>query len=298
MSKDASSTAANLALAIGVAAVAALAVAFAVPRHDAPRAVMPGKGVIYIPLPSYAVAAAPAVAALPDDALRSDEPFEPPAPPGVAASLAPRHRAGEQMAALTPLETAPAAAPPLDTVAIAPRETRPVPHSDTVARPAGVAGGGREVRARPPAKHGAPPSDILAPQPDEEGGVRLTGVAIVTSALELNVAGKPLRLFGIKAPASTDLCAPSAAYVARACLDASRQALAAKIGKDGEVTCHILATGGRDALPAVCRDADGTDLATWLASHGFALADPNDMVDYSQAETQAKTARSGLWSYR
>lgn len=299
MRSGVSSLTANLALALGIAAAVALAVIFAVPRHDAKRAVMPGKGAIYIPLPPYA-ASVPTVADRPDDSLRSDEPFEPPAPPTVEASLAPRHASGEQMAALTP-PAAPSrpASPPLHTVDVSPHEIHPVPRRDAPMHPVTIVGRERGDRARPSAKRvAALPPDISDNAPDKEEGVRLTGVAIVTSALELNVAGKPLRLFGIKAPASTDMCAPSADYVARACADASRQALAARIGKDGEVTCHILASGGHDALPAVCRDATGTDLATYLVSHGFALADPNDMVDYSAAETQAKTARSGLWSYR
>ncbi|MGH6980377.1 MAG: hypothetical protein ACREFC_04145, partial [Stellaceae bacterium] len=260
------------------------------------RAVMPGTGAIYIPLPTYA-AIVPTVA---DDTLRSDEPFEPPAPPMAEASRAPNRPAGEQMAALTPPQSAPSsvAPPPLKTVDVAPRDIHPVPRHDAPMHQVTIVGREREERAKPPKHIADAPSDILAAASAKEEGVRLTGIAIVTAPLELNVAGKPLRLFGIKAPAGGDMCAPNPDYVARACPDVSRQALAARIGKDGEVTCHILASGGRDSLPAVCRDRTGADLATYLVSHGFALADPNDMVDYAAAETQAKTARSGLWSYR
>jgi endonuclease YncB( thermonuclease family) len=128
-------------------------------------------------------------------------------------------------------------------------------------------------------------------------GPRLNGRAIVTAALELNVAGKPLRLAGVTLPITTDLCAPNAGYAARSCADVTRQALAARVGPKGEVSCQILG-GGSSAWPAVCQDRAGQDLGAYLIAHGFALADDSDMIDYSAVETQARAARSGLWSYR
>jgi endonuclease YncB( thermonuclease family) len=137
-----------------------------------------------------------------------------------------------------------------------------------------------------------------APPAPAAGGRRLDGRAIVTAALELNVDGKPLRLAGVKVPAAGDMCTPGAAYAARACPDVSRQALAALVGPKGPVSCRIIAVGGAAALPAVCTDRKGDDLGSYLVAHGFALADGNDMVDYSAAEDQAKAAHSGLWHYR
>jgi endonuclease YncB( thermonuclease family) len=318
MSQGVSSSVANIALAVGIAAAVAIAVAFAVPDRNGGKPVHPGaRKAVYLRLPPPAPRAAAVpiasnkpVAAAPVDDLRSsgvEEPYEPPAPPTVEAAASPSRPAGEQVAALTPMESAPSAvAPPLRTVELQSHEIHAVPPHDQPMRPVTIVN--REDRA--PVGHATPKhAELLSPPPRDEGrapvrsaketnGVRLAGPAIVTAALELNVAGKPLRLYGVKPPASGDMCAPGTNYAARACPDVSRQALAARIGKDGEVTCRILATGGRQALPAVCADGTGTDLATYLVEHGFALADPNDMVDYSVAETHAKDAHTGLWSYR
>ncbi|HEX4113475.1 MAG TPA: hypothetical protein VH020_13155, partial [Stellaceae bacterium] len=102
---------------------------------------------------------------------------------------------------------------------------------------------------------------------------------------------------GVKLPVSTDLCAPNAGYAARSCADVTRQALAAWVAAKGDVSCQILGAG-RAAWPAVCHDRSGEDLAAYLIEQGFALADDNDMIDYSAVETRARAARSGLWSYR
>jgi endonuclease YncB( thermonuclease family) len=327
MTQGVSSSVANLALAVGIAAAVAIAVAFAVPRYErgAAPAVLPasapeGKGGIYLHLPPLpkgttipAKASEPA-AVPPVDTSRSGdmaEPFEPPAPPTVEVAQAPARPAAEQVAALTPPEAPPVAAPPpLRTVALENHEIHAVPQRDAPTRRVTIVN--REDRPAPveraPAKH----AETALPRHRDlangavpvkpataEVGVKLAGPAIVTGALELNVAGKALQLYGVKAPTNSDMCAPNADYAARSCPDVSRQALAARIGTDGEVSCRILATGGRQSLPAVCKDSTGADLAAYLVQHGFALAEANDMmIDYSAAETQAKGARTGLWSYR
>jgi endonuclease YncB( thermonuclease family) len=312
MRRATSNVVVNLALAVGIVAAVAIAVAFTMSWHDS-RPASPGKKSVYLRLPPFQEPA-PAASA---EALRPTatlEPFEPPAPPTVEviATATPRRPAREQVAALNPAEAVPPlAAPPLETVELGDRAVRAVPSRDKPMRKVTI------VNRQPgtaPAEHAAPkPQGEASPSPrhqqaalyptpaqadKEKEGVRFTGLAIVTAGLEMNVAGKPLRLFGVKLPAKTDICAPSPDYAARACPDVSRQALAVRVGTDGEVSCRILATGGRETLPALCTDSSGTDLATYLVEHGFALADPNDMVDYSAAETQAKNARSGLWSYR
>jgi endonuclease YncB( thermonuclease family) len=319
MRQGASSFIANVALVVGVAATAAIAAAVIVPRHESgagPAALMadaPGrlkaKDTIDVRPPAM-----PETAALPAlDRLRpgtSAGPFEPLAPPMAAAASALSLAAHEQVAALTPVESVPPAAlAPLRTVELDSHEVHAVPRHDEPVRPVTIV---NRPESAGKAERAAPKRTVESPRPHREaaaaqvaakeavapGGVNLAGPAIVTAPLELNVAGKPLRLFGVNPPASGDMCAPSADFAARSCPDVSRQALAARVGADGDVSCRVLAAGGGSALPAVCADHTGADLATYLVEHGFALADPNDMVDYSGAETQAKTAHSGLWSYR
>ncbi len=310
MTQRGSSLAANLALAVGVAAVAAIVVVVATPRHgDVVRSAAlphPAKTSVYVALPPVQQADV----APPDDSIARHRRARAVRAAGAAdarsvgADQAPRRRAGRGADAArgTRQPSCRRRSVPLNWRI---DEIHPVPQRDEPMRRVTIVD--RDEPAMPP-KHAdaARPrrSDALedraraAPE-SEQVGVKLAGPAIVTGALELNIAGKPLRLFGVKPPASGDMCAPTADYAARACPDVSRQALAARIGPEGEVSCRILATGGRQALPAVCKDSTGADLASYLVAHGFALAEPNDMmIDYSAAETQAKNAHTGLWSYR
>jgi endonuclease YncB( thermonuclease family) len=129
-------------------------------------------------------------------------------------------------------------------------------------------------------------------------GTKLSGRAVVTGTLELNLGGRPLRLFGLKPPDAADMCDPGPNFAARACTDVSRFTLATHLEKDARVTCHLLAVDGRSMLPAVCSDENGTDLGSYLVAHGLALAESNDMVDYTVVQNQAHLAGLGLWHYR
>ena len=312
----------SLALVIAIAAVAAIAAVVLVPRSDTGRAAQiarAGDSTVYIVLPPPAVAAAPPAASATEASIATAEPFEPPAPAMIAAAppaapppplpatpstvaAAPpvRPSPGVQVAALTPPE--PAADP---TPFAVPPPLRVIEHENRSVHAASPRGGTKPTAERaPPKRVAALPDRRDTGAGDGTGarddvGVKIDGPAIVTGALELNVAGKPLRLYGVKAPGSGDMCAPNAEYAPRSCPDVSRDALAAHIGPNGKVSCRILASGGREALPAVCKDSTGADLASYLVAHGFALAEANDMmIDYSAAETQAKNAHTGLWSNR
>lgn len=313
----------SLALVIAIAAVAAIAAVVLVPRSDTRRAAQiarAGDSTVYIVLPPPAVAAAQPAASATGASIATAEPFEPPAPAMIAAAPPPaapppplpakpstvaaappvRPSPGVQVAALTPPE--PAADP---TPFAVPPPLRVIEHENRSVHAASPRGDTKASTERaPPKRVAALPDRRDSGSGDGTGarddlGVKIDGPAIVTGALELNVAGKPLRLYGVKAPGSGDICAPNAEYAPRSCPDVSRDALAAHIGPNGKVSCRILASGGRDALPAVCKDSAGSDLARYLVAHGFALAEANDMmIDYSAAETQAKNAHTGLWSNR
>ncbi len=325
MTRSNSSLGTSLALVAAVAAVAVIAAVVMVPRGDSSHAAQTAQAnnnAIYVVLPPPAAEAASSAATA--ELIATAEPFEPPAPPIIAAAPSPavppptivaaapaRHSPGVQVAALTP----PGASPDLTLVDVPPplraieRENRhAVVRHDEPERRASVADREHDTisSAEPaPPKHAAAmrdrgdTGDIASRRTTDDTGAKVDGPAIVTGPLELNVAGTPLRLYGVKAPGSGDMCAPNAEYAARSCPDVSRAALAARIGQGGKVSCRILASGGRQALPAVCKDSTGTDLASYLVAHGFALAEANDMmIDYSAAETQAKNAHTGLWSDR
>jgi endonuclease YncB( thermonuclease family) len=308
MNKPIPSHIANIALAVGVAAAMGIAVALTVthsahrPRPARSDAVLRGEPAddAMLATPRMQAGTGFSVTRL---RAGSDTPFEPPPPPideTAAASAPPAER---QVAALPTSNADAAAAPaiilptvPVDRDAdIAPSRNRPSHTSATRDRaPSQPAPAQQTAMAEPPARDSGTDADAG----DEPDGVKLVGSAIVTGPLELNIDGKPLELYGAKPPSGDDICSPGGDYAARSCLDVSRQALAARIGLDGDVTCRILAVGGRSSLPAVCTDSKGADLATYLVAHGFALADPNEIVDYSAAEARAKSTRAGLWTYR
>jgi endonuclease YncB( thermonuclease family) len=152
----------------------------------------------------------------------------------------------------------------------------------------------RSAAATPPAgKRGA--KGAAAPA---KTGDNLAGTAIVTAALEINVEGKPLRLYGVKPPETSDRCQPGPNYAARSCPDVSRDALAEMLRSDSRVSCHVLGTGSQSVLPAVCADDKGRDIASYLVGNGLALADPSETADYSGPEKQARLTGAGLWHYR
>lgn len=314
MNKPIPSRLANIALAVGVAAAMGIAVALTVTHSDR-RAHSDHSGVGSRVEPADTAAlrkpqpAADAAFSVMRLRAGSDMPFEPPPPvineatataappPDRQIAALPSADANADLAATAPAPALPASPPESDVDSALPRDRASPSHAST-------------KRGHPPTRPAPPRQTAMAEPPapasgddeagpaDEPDGVKLAGPAIVTGPLELNIDGKPLELYGIKAPTGDDVCSPGDGFAARDCRDVSRQALAARIGLDGDVTCRILAVGGRSALPATCTDSKGTDLATYLVAHGFALADPNEIVDYSSAETRAKSTRAGLWTYR
>lgn len=260
-----------------------------------------------------AVAPTPSESPTPPAAFSAADLRPPQLTPGFARASSPAAPAGDRAVTVRPGDPVPA----LRTVKLEQHEVHAIPNRDVpvhrvtvVGRPGGprlaaprpAAPPPRQRLARresaPPARHEAPKHAAAKTPLQAQGGPNIKGPAVVTAALELNVDGRPLKLYGLKRPPKSDLCAPSPAYAARSCPDASRQALAAHLGHDGPVACRILAVGGRSALPAVCSDNHGHDLGTYLVRHGFALAAANDILDYSAAEKQAKAAHRGLWRYR
>jgi len=170
--------------------------------------------------------------------------------------------------------------------------------------------------------HAVPEGDIPPPQPvtirGRDGSVtalrappaparyspsrapvtRISGAARVADVVSLSVLGRAVRLFGVRAPQASDLCPSSESAAPRACSDAARAALAARLAANADIVCRV-PPGQRAPVPAaVCRDAAGADLGGLLVAEGFALADPTQSYDYFAAEAAARQLRRGLWQYR
>jgi endonuclease YncB( thermonuclease family) len=178
-----------------------------------------------------------------------------------------------------------------------------------------------EVTQHP--EHTVPEGDVPAPQPvtikRRDGSVtalrvpppppahyspslppvtRISGAARVTDVLSLSVLGRAVRLFGVRAPSSGDLCPSRDSAAPRPCSEAARGALTARLASNADIVCRV-PPGQRAPVPAaVCHDAGGIDLGAMLVAEGFALADPTQSYDYFSAEAAARQLRRGLWQYR
>jgi endonuclease YncB( thermonuclease family) len=121
----------------------------------------------------------------------------------------------------------------------------------------------------------------------------LTGSPQIIDGDTLELAGQRIRLFGIDAPDLDQLCRHGGrdyqcGKVARATLWDLIAGL--------DVSCAP-ATGAaaQDGITAATCSAGDVDLSASMVRAGWALADRGATDRYVAAETDAKTARRGLW---
>ena len=121
--------------------------------------------------------------------------------------------------------------------------------------------------------------------PDVSGG------ASVIDGDTMEVGDSRIRLHGIDAPESEQLC--RAGGTSWRC---GRQASVALAGRvDGRlVVCDERGRDRYGRTVALCR-VDGQDLGAWLVSRGWALAYRRYSTDYATEEASARAARRGVW---
>jgi endonuclease YncB( thermonuclease family) len=112
----------------------------------------------------------------------------------------------------------------------------------------------------------------------------------------LSVAGRTMRLFGVRAADAREHCGPGGG-IAASCVTAANAALAARLGGNAAVSC-TMPPGQKGDPGFVCRDAAGVDLGGFLVAQGLALVDRGSSYQYLGAEDAARTAHQGLWRYR
>eukprot|EP00242_Pyramimonas_sp_CCMP2087_P012987 CAMPEP_0198209486 /NCGR_PEP_ID=MMETSP1445-20131203/16310_1 /TAXON_ID=36898 /ORGANISM="Pyramimonas sp., Strain CCMP2087" /LENGTH=299 /DNA_ID=CAMNT_0043883275 /DNA_START=68 /DNA_END=964 /DNA_ORIENTATION=+ len=120
----------------------------------------------------------------------------------------------------------------------------------------------------------------------------LSGAPRVVDGDTLEVAGTRIRLFGMDAPESKQLCKTSKDKD-YSCGVVAQEQLAAKIGKR-KVACDVKNTDQYGRSVAVC-SADGEDLNKWMVSSGNAVAYTEYSKSYVEAERQAQSAHKGIW---
>ncbi len=123
----------------------------------------------------------------------------------------------------------------------------------------------------------------------------LADVASVASVIDgdtIEVHGQRIRLHGIDAPESRQLCRLGGKSW-QSGKDADN-ALADKISHR-PVTCEDLGRDRYDRIIARCTVA-GEDLEKWMVANGWALAYRRYSLDYVDEEADAQAARRGIWA--
>ena len=119
----------------------------------------------------------------------------------------------------------------------------------------------------------------------------IVGPAKVIDGDTIKVGGAKIRLHGIDAPESAQIChANDQTY---RCGAQATHSLTKRIG-GRSVSCEERDRDRYGRIVAVCK-AGGEDLNAWLVSEGLALAYRRYSTDYIAQEQTAREARRGLW---
>jgi endonuclease YncB( thermonuclease family) len=121
----------------------------------------------------------------------------------------------------------------------------------------------------------------------------LTGTATITDADTIVVGGETIRLQGVDAPETDQICLDSRGAVWNCGIDA-RDRLIRHIGSR-QTSC---VTNGKDVFGrwlATC-STNGGDLSAWLVREGLALAFVRYSSAYAPEEVTARSAQKGMWA--
>ena len=120
----------------------------------------------------------------------------------------------------------------------------------------------------------------------------VTGPAKVVDGDTLKVAGERIRLHGIDAPESRQLCFIDGKPWQ--CGKDAANILSDEIARQ-PVTCEDLGRDRYERIIAKCTVA-GEDIGAWMVSEGLALAYRSYSLDYVDEEADAHAARRGIWA--
>jgi endonuclease YncB( thermonuclease family) len=123
-------------------------------------------------------------------------------------------------------------------------------------------------------------------------GTWLVGQASVTDGDSLEFRGARIRLHGVDAPESRQMCGPPDQLWP--CGRRAANALSDWIG-GRTVSCLVRRTDRFGRLIATC-SVSGADMQDWLVRNGWAMAYRRFSMDYVAAEQAARQARAGIWS--
>lgn len=122
---------------------------------------------------------------------------------------------------------------------------------------------------------------------------QISGRSVVIDGDTIEIHGRRLRLAGIDAPESAQLCADSQGQRYR-CGQRAAEALERKL-RGKVVSCEFRAWDRYRRALATCRVAD-EDINGWLVREGHALAYRQFSPAYVPEEEMARAAKKGIWS--
>jgi endonuclease YncB( thermonuclease family) len=139
-------------------------------------------------------------------------------------------------------------------------------------------------------------SGIALPAIPSLAELALVGRATIIDGDTIEIHGERIRLNGIDAPETTQLCRNGKGKSYR-CGALAAEALDHFLAKSRPTRCEFVERDRYGRFVGECYRADGTSVATYLVRNGFAL----DYVKYSQGkygreEARAKRNNMGLWS--
>ena len=121
----------------------------------------------------------------------------------------------------------------------------------------------------------------------------IIGVASVIDGDTIEIHGQRIRLFGIDAPESSQLCVRPTGERWR-CGQQGSFALADRIGR-ATVICQPRDLDRYGRVVALCFKGDA-DLSRWMVLNGWAVAFRRYSVDYVTDEDAARQRRINIWS--
>ena len=122
---------------------------------------------------------------------------------------------------------------------------------------------------------------------------RIIGVASVVDGDTIEIHGQRIRLFGIDAPESSQLCVRPTGERWR-CGQQASFALADRIGR-ATVSCQPRDLDRYGRVVAVCFKGN-EDLNRWMVTTGWAVAFRRYSLDYVADEDAARQSRINIWS--
>ena len=122
---------------------------------------------------------------------------------------------------------------------------------------------------------------------------RIIGVVSVIDGDTIEIHGQRIRLFGIDAPESSQLCIRVSGERWR-CGQQASFALADRIGR-ASVSCRSRDIDRYGRVIAVCFKGS-EDLSRWMVANGWTVAYRHYSEDYVPEEDAARRSRTNIWS--